>query len=175
MSVKSTQSKYGVIAVIIHWLSVVLILALLATGFRADGMEDAASKTAFLRIHVPLGATILLLTLARVCWWLFADNKPPSIPMPTWQDRASRTVHVLFYVVILGMAASGIAMIAASGAASVIFGGSSEALADFWEYPPRLPHGLGGRAIIVLFVFHAGAALYHHFLIRDGLLRRMWF
>ena len=65
-------------------------------------MEDAAAKAAVLRVHVPLGVTILLLTLARIGWWFFADKKPAPVPMPRWQDRLARTVHVLFYVVISG-------------------------------------------------------------------------
>jgi cytochrome b561 len=84
-------------------------------------------------------------------------------------------VHVLFYIVILGMIASGIGMIALSGAAPMIFGAERTLLPDFWKYPPRLPHGIGARLLLALIVLHAGAALYHHFVRRDGLLRRMWF
>ena len=84
-------------------------------------------------------------------------------------------VHVLFYVVILGMIASGIGMIALSGAAPLIFGGESAQLPDFWKYPPRLPHAIGARVLVALLVLHVGAALYHHFVRRDGLLWRMWF
>ena len=46
---------------------------------------------------------------------------------------------------------------------------------DFWNYKPRIRHGIGARLMVALFVFHAGAALYHHFVKKDGLLRRMWF
>ncbi len=95
--------------------------------------------------------------------------------MPSWQDRISRTVHFLFYVVILGMAANGIGMMALSGAGPIIFGGEASALPDFWDYPSRTPHGIGARLFLVLFVVHAGAALYHHMSKKDGLLGRMWF
>lgn len=175
MAIKSSDKQYGTVAVTLHWLSAVLILILIGSGFRAGGMEDAAAKVAILRVHVLIATTILLLTLARISWWLFADKKPAVVPMPKWQDRMSRAVHFLFYVVILGMAASGIGMMILSGAGSIIFGGSAQMLPDFWDYLPRRPHGIGARLIIALFVLHAGAALYHHFFKRDGLLRRMWF
>jgi cytochrome b561 len=84
-------------------------------------------------------------------------------------------VHVLFYVVILGMIASGIGMMALSGAAVLMFGGESALLPDFWNYPPRIPHGIGARLLLVLLMLHVGAALYHQFVRRDGLLCRMWF
>lgn len=176
MSMKSSNNHYGTVAVTIHWLSALLIFVLIGSGFRAGGMEDAAAaKVAILQVHVPLGVTILLLTLARIIWWIFADTKPGSVPMPRWQDRLSRAVHFLFYVVILGMAASGISMMIFSGAGPIIFGGSSQTLPDFWDFLPRVPHGIGARVMIALLVVHAGAALHHHFLKRDGLLLRMWF
>jgi cytochrome b561 len=92
-----------------------------------------------------------------------------------WQERATQAVHVLFYVVMLGMVASGLGMMRLSGAAPMIFGGEAALLPDFWKYPPRLPHGIGARLLLALLALHAGAALYHEFFRRDGLLRRMWF
>ncbi len=164
MGIKSTDSRYGKVAVTLHWLTALLIFALLASGFQAGAAPESTAKSAFLRLHVPLGATILLLTLTRIGWWLFADTKPASIQMPSWQDRASRAVHTLFYIVILGMAASGIGMIVLSGAGPIIFGIERSALPDFWDYLPRRPHGLGARLMVALVVFHVGAALYHQFI-----------
>lgn len=175
MSIKSTANRYGTVAVMIHWLSAILILTLIGSGFRASGMEDAASKAAILRLHLPLGAAILLLTLARIGWWLWADRKPDSIGTNVWQDWASRLVHGLFYVVILGMAASGIGMTVLSGAGPIIFGGSPDALPSFLEFPPRIPHGIGARVMIALLAAHIGGAIYHHAIKRDGLISRMWF
>lgn len=175
MTLKSSSDRYGTVAVAIHWLSALLILGLIGSGFRAGGIEDATAKAAILRVHVPVGVAVLLLTLARVGWWLLADSKPVSVPMPSWQDRISRATHLLFYVVILGMAASGIGMMILSGAGPILFGGATEALPDFRDFKPRVPHGIGARVMIALLVAHAGAALYHHFLKRDGVLARMWF
>ncbi len=175
METKSTAGRYGVVAVTLHWLSAILILILIVSGFRASGMEDAVAKAGVLKLHVPLGATVLLLTLGRAGWWLWADRKPASLSTPTWQDRSAKTVHLLFYVVIFGMAASGIGMMALSGAGPLIFGGEVSVLPDFREYPPRIPHGIGARVMLVLFVVHVGAALYHHIFMKDGLLKRMWY
>ena len=57
------------------------------------------------------------------------------------------------------MIASGIGMIALSGAGPVIFGGEG-ALPNFWKYPPRVPHGIGARLLLALLAFHAGAAAW---------------
>jgi cytochrome b561 len=85
-------------------------------------------------------------------------------------------VHVLFYIIILGMIASALGMMALSGAAPLIFGGEGALLPDFWKYPPRLPHGIGAQLLLPLVVLHVGAAHYHHHVVRrDGLLWRMCF
>ncbi|APC68490.2 hypothetical protein G7939_08750 [Ralstonia solanacearum] len=49
------------------------------------------------------------------------------------------------------------------------------ALPDFHAFAPRVLHGIGARLLLLMALVHAGAALYHHFIRRDGLLRRMWF
>ena len=173
---KSTRTKYGSVAVSIHWLSAILILAMLGSGFRAGSLTESAAKEAVLMFHVPVGIAVLLLTLFRLVWWWRADRKPdPVAGDPAWQTISARAIHVLFYVVILGMAASGIGLLTLSGAGSVLFGASAGPLPDFTDFLPRGPHGLGARLMLALLVLHAGAALYHHFIKGDGLLWRMWF
>lgn len=176
MTVKSNRDQYGSVAVTIHWLSVLLIIALLGSGFRAAGTIDLAAKAQILSIHAPIGLAILLLTFVRIGWWVFADRKPdPVAGMPTWQDRSARAVHLLFYIVILGMTASGIGMFILSGTGAILFGGAEGQLPDFWDFKPRIPHAIGARLMLALFVFHSAAALYHHFVKKDRLLKRMWF
>lgn len=176
MALKGTLDHYGTMAVSIHWISVVLILILIGSGFRAANTVDPVAKAAILRLHVPIAVAVLALTLFRIVWWWRLDRKPrPVAGSPVWQERTAQVVHVLFYVVLLGMIASGIGMMVLSGTGSMIFGGEGALLPDFWNYPPRLPHGIGARLLLALLVLHAGAALYHHFVRRDGLLWRMWF
>jgi len=176
MTLKSRADRYGKVAVSIHWLSAILILALLGSGFRAANTMDAAEKAGFLRFHIPVAIIVLLLTLLRIVWWWRFDRKPlPVKGSPAWQELIARWVQVAFYVVILAMAASGVGMMVLSGAAPAIFGQTGAALPNFTDYPPRAPHGLGAFALVALFAFHGGAALYHHFIRRDGLLWRMWY
>ncbi len=176
MALKSTPSQYGTLAVSIHWLSVIMLLILIASGFRAASTMDLVAKTAILRAHVPIAVGLLTLVIIRIVWWFGFDRKPDAVAgSPRWQERTARLVHILFYVVILGMIASGMGMIVLSGAAPLIFGGEIALLPDFWKYPPRLPHALGARLLLALLGLHIGAALYHHFVRRDGLLWRMWF
>lgn len=174
MQWKSKPDRYGAVAIAIHWISALLILVMFVSGLRAANAVDPAAKVALLRAHAAIGVSVLVLTLARIAWWFWADTKPaPAAGMPRWQERLATTVHVLFYVVILGMVASGFGMVLLSGANLVLFGDAPGPLADFWNYPPRVPHRLGAILILILFVLHLGGALYHQFVRRDRLLARM--
>ena len=51
MGLKSTRDRYGPVAVSMHWLSALLIIILIASGFRAANTVDAAAKAAILRVH----------------------------------------------------------------------------------------------------------------------------
>ncbi|MFS8055944.1 cytochrome b/b6 domain-containing protein [Rhizobium sp. BR 317] len=79
---KSRVDRYGTVAVSIHWVSAILILVLLGTGFRAANVIDATSKAGILRLHIPIAIAVLLLTLVRIAWWWRFDRKP----LP-WTDR----------------------------------------------------------------------------------------
>ena len=176
MSFKSTKDHYGTLAISLHWRSAVLILILIGSGFRAANSPDPSLKAAILRVHVPIAIAVLALTLVRIAWWFGFDQRPERVGgSPAWQEHGVRAVHLLFYVVILGMIASGIGMMVLSGAAPLIFGEAGSSLPNFSNYPPRIPHGIGAWLLVVLLMLHAGAALYHQFVRRDGLLWRMWF
>ncbi|CAN1724186.1 superoxide oxidase [Hyphomicrobium sp. 1Nfss2.1] len=176
MTLKSSENRYGAVAVSIHWVTAALILALIGSGFRAGGPGEAAVKAEILRFHIPMAMAVLVLTIGRLVWWWRFDRKPaPVAGSIRWQERTAYAVHFLFYVVIFGMIASGVGMLALSGAAPIIFGGVGGSLPDFHKYPPHIPHGVGASLLIVLVIVHTGAALYHHFIRRDGLIRRMWF
>lgn len=172
MPIKSSATRYGSVAITVHWLSAAAILALLVLGFRAASMDDAAAKAALLRVHVPLGVFILALTVLRLAWWM-VDRKPRLAGIAPWQAATARVVHALLYATIVAMGASGIGMIVLSGAGPILFGGAPRALPTFSAYAPHVPHALGAFVLLGLLAVHVGAALYHQVVRRDRLLARM--
>jgi cytochrome b561 len=173
MSAKSSASRYGSVAIAVHWLSALAVLALLALGLTAANTADPAVKSALLRIHIPLGTLVLLLTLFRIVWW-FIDRRPaPLAGMPRWQISAETVVRVLLYAVVVLLGASGIGLLVLSGAAPILFFHAPGALPDFWQFPPMLVHYAAALLLIALICGHIAAALYHQFLKRDRLLYRM--
>jgi len=174
MPARSTPTRYGAVPIAIHWITALALLGLLVSGFRAADMMDDAAKATILRVHTAVGVAVLALTVARILWWIAIDRKPPyPASMPRWQEIASSAVHGLLYLAILLMAGSGIAMMALSGAADIVWGGGPGPLPDFRDFAPRGAHGLGASLLIALTLAHVAAALYHQFVLRDRLLARM--
>lgn len=172
MAGKSTSERYGTVAVTIHWLTALLIVLLFATGLLAAGQADPAAQLALVRFHVPLGLAVLALTLLRIVWWLALDRRPaPAAGQPAWQRLGAAVVHLGLYLVLLLLAASGIATLVLSGALPAIVAGTT--LPDFDRVLPRLVHGLASKLMLGLLALHIAAALWHQFIRRDGTLARM--
>ncbi len=171
MGLKSTATRYGAVAIAIHWVSGAAIIALLASGTIMAGAVGEA-KRSILPIHATIGTLVLILTLLRIVWWVWGDKRPQPIPnQPRLQELAARIVHGLLYAGIIVLGLSGIATLALSGAIPALLSGAP--LPDFVGLLPRITHGLVGKAMIALLVLHVGAALYHQFIRRDHILGRM--
>lgn len=174
MSWNSSAQRYGSVAIAIHWVSALAILAQLALGFAAASAAAEGVKTGLLRAHVVLGVFVVALTLFRIGWWL-VDRRPAALfGLPWWQLLSERVVRVLVYLLILLLGASGIALLALSGAAPILFAGVAGKLPDFTRDAPMAAHAAAATALLALAALHILAALYHHFVRRDGLLGRMW-
>jgi cytochrome b561 len=172
MSLKSTSTRYGSVAIAIHWSSALAVILTWAAGFVVAETLPPGQGTPVLLAHITLGLIVFALTLLRIVWWWIAD-KHPGAPAgePTWQVRAAQAVHLLLYVLLVLMATSGIATLILSGAVPTLLNGGP--VPDFSELVPRIAHGIMARILLVLFIGHVGAALWHQFIRHDHLLARM--
>ena len=174
MSLRSSPTRYGAVAIAIHWLTAVAIVGMLASGLAAANTGDEAVKLTLLRGHAVTGGLIGVLTLLRIVWWLFLDRRPADAAgLSRGQAMASHIVHYGLYAVILVMVSSGIATVILSGGGAQLVGAAPLPLPDFTLAPPFTVHGLLARGLLVLLVGHIGAALWHQFVRRDRLLARM--
>ena len=171
MGLKSTTTRYGSVAIAIHWVSAAAIIALLASGTIMSGAVGEA-KRSILPIHATIGTLVLLLTLLRIVWWVWGDKRPQPAPnQPRLQQLAARIVHGLLYAGIIILGLSGIATLALSGAVPALLSGAP--VPDFAGLLPRTTHGIVSKLLLVLLAGHIGAALYHQFIRHDRLLGRM--
>ena len=171
MPLKSTPTRYGTVAIALHWLTAAAILGLFVTGQFTE-TDDAAAKLSALQWHAPLGLSVLVLTLVRIGWWVWGDTRPAPIGAGL-QLTAAKLGHAAFYVLMIGMALSGMAMMALSGAGDIVFNGAPGPLPDFHDYLPRIPHGIGSKLLLALVVVHVAAAIWHQAVLKDGTMARM--
>jgi cytochrome b561 len=185
MQLTNTESNYGGVAKLLHWLIVGLIVVqwVLAEwaheAEHARGAHPAAAieQLALLARHKSVGLTIFALALVRLIWRRVSP--PPPLPpvMPRWQTVASRLTHYAFYVVLFAMPISGLVMSAAANYPVAYFGlftvpdlvAPDEDLEELMEEV----HEMLFNALVVLAGLHVVAALKHHFIDRDDVLRRM--
>ncbi len=159
MTLRSTPKQYGMIAVLLHWTIAGFILAALISGFAVDAIGKSAQE--ILIVHIFAGIMAALLTLLRIIWWLVIDTRP--LALSGHSKWLVNIIHFLFYVIPLGMALSGLAMMFFSGAADQLFSSPSGPLPDFDLFRPKNPHILGSRVLLGLLALHVCAALYHRF------------
>ena len=159
-----------------HWITVVLVLAQIYVGFRFGDLPRGPARMELFDIHKTLGATILLITLARLAYRMM--NPPPPYPseMPKWDRFLAVWSHRIVYFALLALPLTGLIAV-------------SERAKDGWVdlmwgmRIPALPLGDGETfgevheilvfTTIALLVIHVAAAIYHHVIVRDAASGRM--
>lgn len=171
-------SRYHPALVALHWVSGALLVAalLLGTFVMKEIPNSAAAKLEALRAHMAGGLVILVLMIARLIVRLSASRPQRASAGNPWLDRIAPLSHYGLYLLVILMASTGLATALLAGLFDIAFGASGAPLpATFAVFPTRVAHGWIAKAIFALAGLHVLAALYHHFILRDGLLRRMWF
>jgi cytochrome b561 len=177
MQLKNDVSRYGAIAQLFHWTIVVLIVTQFVLAEKAEDLPRGAAKLATLAQHKSVGITILGLALLRLGWrWL---NPVPPLPAstPRWQHLAAHGSHFLLYALLLIMPVLGWFMSSARNFPVSWFGIFT--LPDFIEPSEgafkffRAAHVTLSKVLFAVALLHIAAALKHHFIDRDDILRRM--
>jgi cytochrome b561 len=170
-------SRYHPLLVMLHWILAVLIMAALALGalVMVNIPNNDPMKLEALRSHMGGGMLILLLMLVRLVVRMRTQRPAPASTGNPALDRLAWASHRLFYVAVFGMAVSGMLMALQADLPAVLFGKGGALPADFWVFPMRTVHYLFSRVLIALIALHVAGALYHALVLKDGLLRRMFF
>lgn len=171
--------RYHPLQVLLHWLSAALTIGAWGIGaivFERIPSGDSAQRILVLGMHMTAGLSVAFIVMLRLALRLSLEQPARATSGSVWLDRLARAVHAALYLAALAMAASGLALAVQAGLPAIVFGGSDAALPESLnDYGARGVHALIGTILISLVALHAAAALYHHFVRRDGLLARMWF
>ena len=150
-------SGYSGAQIALHWLIAggVLFNYIVSSGMgRAlhQRLEGAAVTVPIAGLHVWVGVAVLALAALRIVLRLTRGGPAAE---PGTMGKAASAVHGLLYLLLLAVPVSG---------AVAWFGGVEDA-GD--------PHELMVNLLILLAGAHALAALFHHYVMKDGVLKRM--
>ncbi len=177
MAAFSTRLRYGAVAQFLHWATAILVVAAFVYG--PGGSEQqvySLAKDFDRQLHETLGLGVFAMALIRLAWRAF-DAAPDDPPMPPWMRLSSKAVHAMLYILLLAVPLTAISGAWLEGHPLTLLGnvrigpllteahavGSAIASIHTWL----------GDTILWVAGVHAAAALYHHFVLRDGVLRSM--
>ncbi len=181
----STTQRYDTIAMSLHWLTAVAVVGLFVIGWVMTDLEPgSALKFSLYQWHKSVGITVLALTALRLGWRLVHAAPPLPESMPAREQRLALLAHLGLYGLLIGLPLLGWAAVSTSkfNLPTVLFGlvelphmtfltelGDKALLHEVFEDG----HSAGAMVMVALLAVHAGAALRHHFILRDGVLGRM--
>jgi cytochrome b561 len=177
---RNSTRGYGLIAIFLHWVIAALFVGLLLVGIAMMRIENQRLAFDLIQWHKSLGFLTLGLVLLRLAWRL--ANIVPSLPttLSKTEKITAATAHWLLYAFMLILPLTGWIMVSISVLEIPTFAfylfiiphlplAISEAAEFFWIDA----HAWLAYAAGALVTVHAAAALRHHFLLGDDVLRRM--
>jgi cytochrome b561 len=177
--------RYTSVAIFLHWIMAVGILALLVLGLTMTHVTlPLMRKFQLYQLHKSIGITILLAAFVRLAWRL--THRPPPLPthMTLRERSAAEGAHVLLYVFLFGLPLTGWALVSASvlNVPTLLYGHIHWPHLPFLSTLPhkgpvaavlKQAHRYAAWFLIAIVLGHALAALRHHWVQRDEVLRRM--
>jgi cytochrome b561 len=177
--IKNTETNYGSVAKILHWLLFIMLSFMIFAGNIMSDIPKGTEKLEMAGMHKSFGALVLTLIMLRFIWKLI--NPTPNAPegTPKTQVFAARLMHWGLYILMFAQPISGIVMSQAAGYPVSFFGlfefpmllEKSESLAGL----AHSAHGIIWIVLAVSVVGHAAVGIHHQFIKKDGALKRMSF
>ncbi len=177
MALNNTGQDYGSLAKFFHWLMFLLLLGAIIGGNLDAAMPDGPEKAQELAIHKSFGVLILMVLSLRLLWKL-SNTQPAHVEsIPRWQATASTVTHWGLYLLMFAQPLSGILMSQSFGYPVPFFGlFDLPMLVEENKAVAKLVHEAHEIIWILLAAIataHALAALHHHFVRKNDVLRRM--
>lgn len=172
------MQRYTTPAIVLHWLVAILIVATFALGLTMVDIPGLTpTKLKYFSWHKWLGVTVLGLACLRLIWRKTQGAPPYPDSMQPWQQHAAHALHILLYILIFAVPISGYFYSLASGVPVSYLGiiPLPVLMAPNPDLKPilKLVHYTLNMIMLGAVSVHVLAALKHHFIDRDGVLKRM--
>jgi cytochrome b561 len=170
------RASYPSISKLFHWLTALLVVALYVLVWSVDD-NDKAMEKALVGLHKSVGVTVAVIVVARLIWRRMAGV--PALPpdLPAWQKIGSRVAHYAIYAMLILQPTIGFISSGLFGSPVSFFGLFTIPVPV--EVDKELGkqvfgfHELIGNLLMYTVLLHSAAALYHHFIRKDDVLRSM--
>jgi cytochrome b561 len=178
MNWKNTEIRYGTFTIKLHWLMLLLFIAVYASiELRTFFPKGSDPREALKTWHFMLGLLVFGLVWSRIAARIAGGKTPAITPEPPpWQQLSAKLMHLALYAFMIAMPLIGWLLLSASGKPIPFFGLELPALLDKSRETASLLkeiHETLGTAGYYLIGLHVAAAFYHHYIKHDNTLTRM--
>jgi cytochrome b561 len=177
MSSSTPSHTYSAAAKGFHWLIVLLLAIQFVTAYLLPHIGRNTSPGTVINLHFSFGVLILLVMAARFIHRLAYPVALEAHDAPAWERFLAKTTHRVFYLILLVSPMLGWASASAHRLPVSLFWivplPAIAAPGAHWANTAGDIHSTAMWALLWLVGLHAAAALFHHFVRRDGTLRRM--
>lgn len=176
------HTRYGKVTQTLHWLTAIVVLVAFIYGLGGPELRVyAPTRDAARQLHETLGLCVFVLAVLRVLWKMI-DTPPQTEVLPRWMEIASKSTQGILYLLLFAVPLTAIVGAWLEGHPLTLLAGVQVApmlaLAHDTGATISEIHTLLGDAILWVAGLHAAAAIYHHVILKDGVLASMlpsWF
>jgi superoxide oxidase len=167
------RHRYDALSRALHWIFAVVIFYTMAAGFSLHVIRDPGLWKIVSTLNMSLASCLIVLFPVRFAWSFFRETPAEIDAIPAPQRAVAHMVHALIYALVGFVLFSGFVMVPDGywlfGVLYIHTPFSAGPVTEHWF----VLHKIACYALMVLVAVHAGAALKHHFLSRNGVLKRM--
>ena len=169
------RDRFDNVTIAFHWLSVLLVVVQLASGWWVERGDTYAAT--LLWLHRSSGAMFFVIVVLRILWRLGKGARVghPS-HMPVWQQYAAQGNAYALYAILLVQLGTGMGDVLFRGKAFTLFTVSVPALVERDKVAHLMLHAIhavSAWCLLALIVMHVAAAAYHGIILRDGVVQKM--
>ncbi|WP_410012344.1 cytochrome b [Sodalis sp. C49] len=178
-SEKTPSRRYDKWTITLHWATALIVIFLFASSQIWEQLERGTPwRKGLQSLHISFGIMLAALIVARLIWRGTAGKRLPAASSSLWLHRIAKLTHWALYLLLIGQVTLGFLFRWAQGEPFLFFG--LFPVPDIFGVDPMLRRTFGmlhfytAWTIIILAGLHACAALFHHYVLRDDTLKRMF-
>jgi cytochrome b561 len=172
----TAPTRYDPVARALHWGMAAAIMALWVIGHMIDTLPKGPIRSEVIGLHKSIGVIMLVLAVGRLAWSVARPQPPLPAAMPGGERMLAKLGHVALYALMLAVPVDGILMSQSGGHPVAVFGLTLPVLmakSEMWNAVFKEGHEVLGWVLAVVLAGHVAAALRHHLILKDDILRRM--